>query len=169
MRIRNSLVIACPPEIVFGWIEDPERARRWQPDVAEGEVLRAQPGMVGTQFREVLQDNRGQVEMLGQITEFEPGRSMAVLLHGEGMTVTARYEVSPHPSGTLLHADQSLAIPGRLARLLQPVIRRRVSARARADLQRLKLLCEGAQASGDPPGSGHRRHRAWRRQGRAMR
>jgi hypothetical protein len=128
--------------VVFGWIEDPERARQWQPDVAGGEVLHAEPGIVGTEFREVLADRRGHVEMNGRITEFRPGTSMAVLLEGRGMTVTVRYEVSPHPAGTLLRAEQCLSLPGRLARLLEPLIRRRVAARAQADLQRLKNLCE---------------------------
>ena len=114
-------------------------------------MLHAEPGMVGTEFREVLQDNRGRVEMHGRITEFHPGTSMAVLLEGQGMTVTARYEVSPHPAGTLLHVEQSLALPGRVARLLEPLIRRRVATRARADLQRLKQLCESAPA----PGTSH--------------
>lgn len=128
--------------MVFGWIEDPERARQWQPDVVGGEVLHAEPGMVGTEFREVLADSHGHVEMHGRITEFHPGTSMAVQLEGQGMTVSARYEVSPHPAGTLLQAQQSLTLPGRLTRLLEPLIRRRVAARARADLQRLKHLCE---------------------------
>jgi len=147
VQFLHSVVIRRAPEVVFGWIEDPERARLWQPDVAGGEVPHAEPGMVGTEFREVLADGRGRVEMHGRITEFHPGTSMAVYLQGQGMTVTARYEVSPHPAGTLLRAEQSLALPGRVARLLEPLIRRRVATRARADLQRLKHLCE----SGPPP------------------
>ncbi len=143
MRFQHSVVIRCAPDVVFGWIEDPERARQWQPDVAEGEVLHAEPGMVGTEFREVLRDNRGHVEMRGRITEFRPGASMAVRLEGQGMTVTARYEVSPHRLGTLLHAEQSLTLPGRAARLLEPLVRCRVATRARADLRRLQRLCEG--------------------------
>lgn len=82
MRFQHSMVIRCAPEVVFSWIEDPDRARRWQPDVAGGGVLHAEPGMVGTEFREVLQDNRGRVEMHGRITEFQPGASLAVLLEG---------------------------------------------------------------------------------------
>jgi hypothetical protein len=136
------VVIRCAPEVVFGWIEDPERARQWQPDVAGGEVLHAEPGMVGTEFREVLADSRGHIEMHGRITEFRRDTSMAVLLEGQGMTVRARYEVSGHPDGTLLQVQQSLSLPGRLARLFEPLIRRRVAARAEADLQRLKNLCE---------------------------
>lgn len=112
VRFHHSLVIGCAPDLVFAWIEDPERARQWQPDVAGGEVLHAEPGMVGTEFREVLADGRGHVEMHGRITEFRPGTSMAVRLEGQGMTVTARYEVSPHPAGTLLDAQQSLTLPG---------------------------------------------------------
>ena len=145
------MVIRCAPEVVFSWVEDPERARQWQPDVAGAQVLHAEPGVVGTEFREVLQDNRGRVEMHGRITELQPGTSMAVLLKGQGMTVTARYEVSPHPAGTLLYVEQSLSLPGRMARLLEPLIRRRVATRARADLQRLKHLCESAPAPGTSP------------------
>ena len=142
VRFQHALVIRCAPEVVFSCIEDPERARQWQPDVAGAEVLNAEPGMVGTEFLEVLADHRGHVQMRGRITEFQPGTSMAVRLEGQGMTVTARYEVSPHPAGTLLRTQQSLSLPGRLAPLLEPLIRRRVAARAHADLQRLKHLCE---------------------------
>jgi hypothetical protein len=130
--------------VVFGWIEDPERASQWQPDVAGQEVLHDEPGMVGTEFRELLADGRRHVHMHGRITEFTPNRSMAVLLKAEGMTVTARYELHPHPAGTLLQVQQSLSLPGRLAKLLEPLIRRRVAARARADLRRLKNLCESS-------------------------
>jgi uncharacterized protein YndB with AHSA1/START domain len=147
VRFQHTVVISCVPEVVFSWIENPDRARQWQPDVAGGEVVHAEPGLVGTEFREILQGNRGRVEMRGRITEFQPGTAMAVLLEGQGMTVTARYQVSPHPRGTLLRAEQSLTLPGRAAKLLQPLIRRRVAARARADLQRLKHLCE-SDASG---------------------
>ena len=151
VRFHHSLVIGCAPDVVFAWIEDPERARQWQPDVAGGEVLHAEPGMVGTEFREVLADGRGHVEMHGRITEFRPGTSMAVRLEGQGMTVTARYEVSPHPAGTLLDAQQSHTLPGPLAHLLAPLVRRRVAARARADLQRLKALCESQPSSRRSP------------------
>jgi len=151
VRFEHSIVIRCAPEVVFSWVEDPARARQWQPDVAGSQVLHAEPGVVGTEFREVLQDDRGRVEMHGRITEFQPGTSMAVLLKGQGMMVTARYEVSPHPAGTLLYVEQSLSLPGRMARLLEPLIRRRVATRARADLQRLKHLCESAPA----PGTSH--------------
>jgi uncharacterized protein YndB with AHSA1/START domain len=72
VHVRQSLVIDSSPEHVFSWIEQPQRARMWQSDVGDTEVLEATPGMVGTVFREVLRDSRGRVEMQGRITEFEP-------------------------------------------------------------------------------------------------
>lgn len=150
MHVRHSLVIESPPEQVFSWIEHPQRARMWQPDVGDAEVLQATPGMVGTVFREVLRDSRGSVEMQGRITEFEPGRSMAVHLQGQGLSVDARYEVAPHPQGTLLHAEQTVVLPGRFARLVEPLVRRRVARRGAADLQRLKRLCEDRAATPPP-------------------
>jgi hypothetical protein len=148
--LRHSLVIACDPDHVFGWIEDPQRARLWQPDVADTEVLQAAPGMVGTVFRETLRDGRGSLEMRGRITEFVPGRSMAVLLEGQGVTVEARYVVVPHPLGARLEAEQRMSLPGRFARVLEPLVRRRVAQRARADLERLKSLCEAGTPPTDP-------------------
>lgn len=142
VRVRQSLVIAAAPDVVFGWIEDPARARLWQPDVAETSVLHAEPGLVGTTFREVLKDGHGQAVMEGRVTEFSPGRALGMRMHGAGMTVTARYVVTQHPQGTLLAVDQTLTLPGRFTRLLEPVIRPRVAARARRDLERLKELCE---------------------------
>ena len=97
VRFQHALVIRCAPEVVFSWIEDPERARQWQPDVAGGEVLHAEPGIVGTEFREVLADRRGHVEMHGRITEFRPGTSMAV----------RRW------SGTLARLSRDLCVSGR--------------------------------------------------------
>ncbi len=135
------MTISAPPEEVFAWIADPERARQWQPDVAGGHITHREPGMVGTRFVEVLAGSRGRVEMHGQITAFEPGRTMAVHLEGAGMSVVARYDVRPHPAGAEVVADQKLSLGG-LARLLEPLARRRIAARARADLQRLKSLCE---------------------------
>ena len=61
-----------------------------------------------------------------------------------GMTVTAHREARPHPAGTLPRAEQSLSLPGRVARLLEPLFRRRVAKRTRADLQWLQRLCESA-------------------------
>lgn len=150
MRFEHSVVIDSEPEVVFGWIGDPQRAREWQPDIAAAEVLHEEPDVVGTEFREVLEEGRGRIEMHGRIIEFEPGRSMAVQLEGHGVRVTARYEVSAHPAGALVQAQQSLALPGGVARLLEPLVRRRVSARAHADLQRLKDLCERASPPGGP-------------------
>lgn len=143
-------MIGSSPEHVFSWIEHPQRARMWQSDVGETEVLEATPGMVGTVFREVLRDSRGSVEMRGRITEFEPGRSMAVHLEGHGLSVDVRYEVAPHPRGTRLQAEQALSLPGRFARVVEPVVRRRVAQRSEADLQRLKALCEGRTAMPSP-------------------
>lgn len=80
-------------------------------------MLHAELGLFGTEFVEVLADRRGRVELHGRITEFQPGTSVAVLLEGPGMTITARYEVMviPHPGATLLRVQQSLSLPGRLA------------------------------------------------------
>jgi hypothetical protein len=40
VRISRTFIIRAEPDAVFRWIEQPELASRWQPDVAEYEITR---------------------------------------------------------------------------------------------------------------------------------
>ena len=48
MRIIYENEILKPPETVFPWIEEPEKAMQWQKNVKGGEILVHKPGKVGT-------------------------------------------------------------------------------------------------------------------------
>ncbi|MBM3124125.1 MAG: hypothetical protein FJZ87_03515 [Chloroflexi bacterium] len=70
MRISYEHVISKPPEAVFPWIAEPDKAMTWQKDVKGGEVLVDTPEVVGTTFREVVEEDGNSLEMHGTITKY---------------------------------------------------------------------------------------------------
>lgn len=142
MLISHQLTIRREPESVFHWIEDPELASRWQPDVVDYEITRVSPGMVGTEFREHLRGAHGSVEMRGRVTAYERNALMEFDLTGRGVRVRARYALTPVASGTGLRVDTEIRVGGWFSRLLEPFVRGKVLKQARTELELLRKLCE---------------------------
>lgn len=144
MRIRQELTIHSAPESVFRWIERPELACRWQPEVAEYETTEAVPGLVGTRFRELLRDSEGSIELHGRVTGYVPNAMMEFDLHGRGVQLRARYSLSPDGSGTRLRVDTDARLGGWLSFLVAPFARRPLKRQIRSELESLRRLCEAA-------------------------
>ena len=70
MRIYYSNEILRPPEIVFPWIAEPEKAMKWQKNVKGGEIIINKPEIIGTTFKEVIEENGNSLEMHGIITKY---------------------------------------------------------------------------------------------------
>lgn len=70
MRVFCSDEISRPPEIVFPWIADPEKAMKWQPNVKGGEILIDKAEIVGTTFIETIEEDGNVLEMRGEITKY---------------------------------------------------------------------------------------------------
>lgn len=130
---------------MFAWIEDPERAVQWQPEVAEYEVLHETPEVVGTEGREVLRGSSGSAEMRVRVTAYEANRLMAFHLEGNGMCIDTAYELAPADGGTRLTVRTDLRLPGLLGRVMEPFVRPRISRGLREELATLKSLCEAEQ------------------------
>jgi len=76
MRIHYSDEISKPPKIVFPWIEDPEKAMKWQKNVKGGEIIINKPERIGTTFREVIEEDGDVLEMEGTITKYIENKLM---------------------------------------------------------------------------------------------
>lgn len=142
MHICQSMSIQAETGTVFRWIETPELARRWQADVVEYEITKMVPGVVGTEFRELLGDSTGSLELRGRIIEYLPGSLITFDLHGGGMRIRSRYVVRPEPPGAMVRTDVVLQPTRLLASTLTPLIRRRMARHLRAELETLRMLCE---------------------------
>src|SRR5690606_2887321 len=53
MKNTFSIDIEAPPERVFAWLGDGERAKQWVPNLVENEDLTKTPNVVGSTFRHV--------------------------------------------------------------------------------------------------------------------
>jgi carbon monoxide dehydrogenase subunit G len=135
-------MIRGEPQTVFRFIETPELAKRWQPDVAEYEITRATVGVVGTEFREVLRSATGSIEMRGRITAYAKNALMEFDVAGTGIRVRTRYGVNPAPQGTRLDVDADIHVGGRLSWLIERLVRRRMVRQFDAELARLRNLAE---------------------------
>jgi carbon monoxide dehydrogenase subunit G len=102
MKIASSIDIQSSPEVVFGWLENPQKAMQWMTSVSNGEVLHETPERVGTTFREVVEDEGGSMEMHGMITGFEADKSIAFHLESRVNVVDVEYRVEKTDKGTRL-------------------------------------------------------------------
>ena len=55
MKISVSKEILKPVTSVFPWIEEPEKAMKWQHNVKKGEILLSKPEVIGTKFKETIE------------------------------------------------------------------------------------------------------------------
>ena len=108
MHITRSLTVSADPAAVFEWIEDPQLASQWQPDVAEYAITKASPDVVGTEFRETLRSATGSKEMHGRITAYEPNTRMEFHIVGSGIRVRISYLITAAPPGTRLDVDADI-------------------------------------------------------------
>lgn len=76
MRVASETVILRPPEVVFPWISEPEKAMKWQKNVKRGDIIESKPGVVGTTFTEVIEENGKILEMHGTITRFVENKNI---------------------------------------------------------------------------------------------
>ncbi len=73
MNIEHGIEISRPPEQVFPWIADPDKAMQWQKNVRGGEILIETPEKIGTTFKETIEEDGSELEMHGRITEYVEG------------------------------------------------------------------------------------------------
>jgi len=70
---RNQIsaqALLKPTEIVFPWIAEPEKAMKWQKNVKDGEILINKPEIIGTTFKEIIEEDGNSLEMYGTITKY---------------------------------------------------------------------------------------------------
>jgi uncharacterized protein YndB with AHSA1/START domain len=146
VRFDLEIDIERPPEAVFPWISDRERAMQWMTSVAGGEIVHETPDKVGTTFRERVEEGGRGTELTGEITEFTQNKSMAFHLDGDYNRVDISYEVRPRSGGSRLIFRSDVRFKS-LTRILMLVVgfafRRKISRQLHSELATLKRLCEG--------------------------
>jgi carbon monoxide dehydrogenase subunit G len=145
MEITSSIAIKNTPDVVFSWLENPEKAMEWMTSVSGGEILHETPERVGTTFREVVEDESGSIEMCGMITGFEPDKSIAFHLESRVNSVDVGYQVEKTDDGSRLmyRAKIKWKFPVNIISIFMGnKMRQSILAQLQNELGRLKELCE---------------------------
>lgn len=153
MRIERTLEIACMPEQLWPWIEEPEKQKQWMEGLLSNEATSDGPTRPGSTFRLRLKEGGKIADYDGRITAYDPPHHMAVALSGGSMKsieMHADYRLEALGDGrTRLHytstADTERA--GVLMRALMPLFGFFAKAQLNRFLRTLQRLAE-AEAQG---------------------
>lgn len=145
MKLSFSIDINSPPEAVFHWVENPEKAMQWMTSVTEGEILHETPEKVGTSFREFVEEDGEGIEIQGVITGYDPGRSISFHLESRVHVVDVVFRADAISYGTRLTqiANVRWKFPVNVISLFMGgKIKQNISTQSQKEFEKLKELCE---------------------------
>jgi uncharacterized membrane protein len=145
-KIERSIVIGRPVDEVWEFVHDIANDRLWQTTLVESEQLTDGPMGVGTRAREVRQFLGVRIELVWEVTEFEPHKTSAIKGVSGPVPLNGRYLFEPVEAGTRFTVSGELDAHG-LFKLAEPVFARITSRELGANLGHLEDLLE---AGGTP-------------------
>ncbi|MBN1438809.1 MAG: SRPBCC family protein [Anaerolineales bacterium] len=145
MKISYSIKIFRPPEVVFSWIENPERAMQWQKNVQGGEIFAETAERIGTTFAEILEEDGQRLEMRGTITRFEWNREIGFHLVSKIHELDVLFSLDEQNGNTLYSVDADIRwkFPMNiLGFFLQKSMAEDLTRQFELEARELKRICE---------------------------
>jgi uncharacterized membrane protein len=105
MKISFEENIKKPAEIVFAWIADPEKAMKWQKNVKSGEIIYNKPEIIGTTFKEIIEEDGKRLEMHGLITKYTQNRTIGFHIESKIHEFDVSYSVEQIDKETKVPID----------------------------------------------------------------
>jgi hypothetical protein len=146
MRVFYSDKISKPPEVVFPWIADPEKAMQWQKNVQGGEILIDRPEIVGTTFIETIEEDGRSLEMRGEITAYRENQVIGFHLRSKIHEFDISYTVEETEQATRLSIEAIIKwkFPMNLVALFAGKrMEAGIQDQLASEVLALKRLCEG--------------------------
>lgn len=100
MNISISKEISKPAASIFPLIEDPEKAMQWQHNVKGAEILKVRPEIIGTTFKETVEEGGKSFETDGIITQFVTNKLIGYYLINKIHQVDICYHLTEFHTGT---------------------------------------------------------------------
>jgi uncharacterized membrane protein len=116
-RVEASLAVDAPADAVFRFVSDLDNLPTWQPSVISAQQTSdgaIGPGSTAQVVRELM-GQRMTVDVV--ITEFLPGRRLALASTAAGIAVSGTMELEPAPAGTLVKVATEIRARGFLGAL----------------------------------------------------
>jgi uncharacterized protein YndB with AHSA1/START domain len=135
------VVIRRPLEEVFGFLSDPENWTLWQPDLRESAQFSGGSIEAGATFRQALDLQGRQVELLCELTEHEPNERLSFACDREDVTLAFALVFEPVEYGTMLTGRGEGELNGFYG-LFEPLVDREANEQVKANLHNLKDYLE---------------------------
>jgi uncharacterized membrane protein len=96
MKVSFHIHISKPAEIIFPWLAEPEKAMQWQKNVKSGEIIAKNPEVIGTTFKEEIEEDGKKLEMEGIITKFKQNEEIGFHLESKIHRVDVNYSIEEY-------------------------------------------------------------------------
>lgn len=142
-RVEASITIDATPDEVFRFVADVANLPRWQPGILSATRTSPDPVGVGSTAR-VVRDLAGHSMTVDlAITEFQPGRRLALTSEASGVRVTATLETEPAGEGTVARSGIEIKASSLFMAALEGVIASTAAGELATGLERLRDAIEG--------------------------
>ena len=145
MRITYANEILKPPEFVFPWIAEPDKAMQWQKNVKGGEIIVNKPEVVGTTFKEEIEEDGNSLEMYGVITKFIRNQIIEFHLESKIHKVDVSYSLEEINKTTKIMVDARIKwkFPMSLLSIfIGNKMRKSIAEQMEGEILELKGICE---------------------------
>ena len=132
MKVRDSVEIAKPQEVVYALVRDLERGPEWQDSLEKVDVN------AGTEVRRIS-GMRQEASFL--VLEDDPPRRLAIASEGGPAKARATFDLEPDGDGTRVVFTLEVGLHGPI-RLAGRFAKTAVQREVRSSLQKLKVLAE---------------------------
>lgn len=140
--VKHSVVIRRPVEEVFAFLTNLDNEKRWQPDIRELRWTTDGPIRPGSTFREVRLVMGRPVELICEVTEFEPNRRFCIRTVDGGLPFTSCRLFEAIAEGTKTTQATDVQVRG-VFKLLAPFIARQARRQLAVEMDTLKSILEG--------------------------
>ena len=150
MRLDYSMEVACPPEKLWPYLDQPDLQKQWMKGLEEIKVTSEGPKRAGSKFRMRIKEGGKTAEHEGQVTAYERNRHLGIRFWGgsfqEGMVMNVDYRLADLNGRTRLDYWCKLDFPpqGFLMRLFMPVGVFFARMQLRGFMKKLKSLVESS-------------------------
>ena len=108
MKILFSDAINNSPENIYPWIENPDKARKWQKGVKGGHVIKKTENIIGTTFTETIEEKGRKLEMKGVITKYVKNKIMGFHIESKIHSFDISYSLDKGDDSTKITIDADI-------------------------------------------------------------
>jgi hypothetical protein len=145
MKLTYTIDINSRPDKVFYWLGTPEKAMTWMTNVSNTELLKETPDMIGTTFKETIEENGRSTEMYGMVTQYRKNRLLAFHLSGKYNIVDIEYQLKEIEHTTRITVVSDIRFRSfmkLLSIVMWPVFKKKTLDQLHEEFVRLKETCE---------------------------